>query len=108
MTTAVSRAGRYVQQLTGYRAFIPKPLPPEPPLIVDYVEVDYALAEAFVPNLRERLLHRHADAQKRQILARMRRDRLVEIGDDGGLDHQFFATAWTMPFLRRMSAASLK
>jgi Fic family protein len=26
------RAGRYVQQPTGYRAFIPAPLPPEPPV----------------------------------------------------------------------------
>jgi len=26
------RAGRYVQQATGYRAFIPAPLPPEPPV----------------------------------------------------------------------------
>ncbi|MEO1766283.1 Fic family protein [Thiobacter aerophilum] len=26
------RAGRYVRQLTGYRAFIPAPLPPNPPL----------------------------------------------------------------------------
>lgn len=26
------RAGRYVRQPTGYRAFIPNPLPPEPPL----------------------------------------------------------------------------
>ena len=27
------RAGRLVQQLTGYRAFIPAPLPPDPPLV---------------------------------------------------------------------------
>jgi Fic family protein len=27
-----NRAGRYVRQLTGYRAFIPEPLPPHPPL----------------------------------------------------------------------------
>lgn len=27
-----ARAGRYVRQLTGYRAFIPAPLPPDPPL----------------------------------------------------------------------------
>lgn len=27
-----SRAGRYVQQSTGYRAFLPEPLPPEPPI----------------------------------------------------------------------------
>ena len=27
-----TRAGRYIRQPTGYRAFIPAPLPPEPPL----------------------------------------------------------------------------
>ena len=27
-----SRAGRYVRQLTGYKAFIPAPLPPQPPV----------------------------------------------------------------------------
>jgi len=30
MKTTPSRAGRYVQQPTGYRAFIPNPLPPDP------------------------------------------------------------------------------
>jgi Fic family protein len=30
-----TRAGRYVQQPTGYRAFIPAPLPPNPPLVID-------------------------------------------------------------------------
>jgi len=30
-----SRAGRYVQQPTGYRAFIPQPLPPDPAIRVD-------------------------------------------------------------------------
>lgn len=29
------RAGRYVRQPTGYRAFVPAPLPPEPPLQLD-------------------------------------------------------------------------
>ena len=29
------RSGRYVQQLTGYKAFIPTPLPPEPALKID-------------------------------------------------------------------------
>ncbi len=28
------RAGRYLQQPAGYRAFIPEPLPPQPPLIL--------------------------------------------------------------------------
>ncbi|HAH45643.1 MAG TPA: cell filamentation protein Fic, partial [Planctomycetaceae bacterium] len=27
-----TRAGRYVSQPTGYRAFIPNPLPPDPPI----------------------------------------------------------------------------
>jgi Fic family protein len=31
----VPRAGRYVAQATGYRAFVPKPLPPEPPIQID-------------------------------------------------------------------------
>jgi Fic family protein len=35
MAAAVSRAGRYVRQPTGYRAFIPAVLPPEPALAVD-------------------------------------------------------------------------
>jgi Fic family protein len=29
------RAGRYVKQLEGYRAFIPAPLPPSPPIVYD-------------------------------------------------------------------------
>ncbi len=29
------RAGRYVQQATGYKAYLPAPLPPEPPLLYD-------------------------------------------------------------------------
>ena len=28
------RAGRYVRQITGYRAFIPAPLPPQPPILL--------------------------------------------------------------------------
>jgi len=32
--TVSARAGRYVQQPAGYRAFIPAPLPPEPPVHV--------------------------------------------------------------------------
>jgi len=30
-----TRAGRYVKQPTGYRAFIPSPLPPDPPIRLD-------------------------------------------------------------------------
>jgi Fic family protein len=55
------RAGAYVRQLTGYRAFIPKPLPPDPPLDYDsslmalLSEADQALARLdaateFLPN----------------------------------------------------------
>ncbi|HEX3692004.1 MAG TPA: Fic family protein [Solirubrobacteraceae bacterium] len=31
----ITRAGRFATQPTGYRAFIPNPLPPEPPLEID-------------------------------------------------------------------------
>ena len=31
----VGRAGRYIKQLEGYKAFIPKPLPPDPPIEID-------------------------------------------------------------------------
>jgi Fic family protein len=30
-----TRAGQYLKQVNGYRAFIPKPLPPDPPLNID-------------------------------------------------------------------------
>ena len=43
--TASSRAGRYVQQITGYRAFIPASLPPEPELRHD-AELDDLLFRA--------------------------------------------------------------
>jgi Fic family protein len=39
------RAGQYVKQLDGYRAFIPAPLPPEPPLEMDR-ELTRLLSEA--------------------------------------------------------------
>ena len=39
------RAGQYITQLEGYRAFIPAPLPPEPPLTMD-VELTRLLSEA--------------------------------------------------------------
>jgi Fic family protein len=35
MFSGFGRAGRYVQQQAGYRAFIPAPLPPDPPLAID-------------------------------------------------------------------------
>jgi len=39
------RAGRYVRQSTGYRAFIPSPLPPEPPIQISRELAD-ALSQA--------------------------------------------------------------
>ena len=40
------RSGTYVQQLTGYRAFIPKPLPPDPPISIDgQLQVQLSLAD---------------------------------------------------------------
>lgn len=40
-----TRAGRYIRQPTGYRAFIPTPLPPKPPLHID-TEMQHLLSEA--------------------------------------------------------------
>ncbi len=45
MANLVSRAGRFETQREGYRAFIPAPLPPEPPLIRD-AEFDDLLSKA--------------------------------------------------------------
>ena len=35
LSTASNRAGRFVSQSSGYRAFHPAPLPPDPPVLVD-------------------------------------------------------------------------
>ena len=35
MSSLIPRGGRYVKQLTGYRAFVPAPLPPDPPIALD-------------------------------------------------------------------------
>jgi hypothetical protein len=35
MTKASHRAGQYIRQLAGYRAFAPAPLPPDPPVQVE-------------------------------------------------------------------------
>jgi len=35
MSMDAGRAGTYIRQGGDYRAFIPKPLPPDPPLIID-------------------------------------------------------------------------
>jgi Fic family protein len=34
MNATPFRSGRYIQQPTGYRAFIPNPLPPDPPIVI--------------------------------------------------------------------------
>jgi Fic family protein len=44
-TDRVSRAGRYLRQPTGYRAFIPNALPPDPPVHIDG-EMQHLLSEA--------------------------------------------------------------
>ena len=41
-----NRAGNYVQQSTGYRAFIPAPLPPEPPISLGKGTIQRSLSEA--------------------------------------------------------------
>jgi Fic family protein len=35
MNGHISRSGHYVKQITGYRAFVPAPLPPQPPIEFD-------------------------------------------------------------------------
>ena len=40
-----TRAGRFVRQLPGYRAFVPVPLPPDPPLAID-TEMSLLLSDA--------------------------------------------------------------
>lgn len=44
--TRYGRAGRYVNQLTGYRAFIPSSLPPNPPIALDDYELMTLLSNA--------------------------------------------------------------
>lgn len=39
------QSGTYVTQAQGYRAFIPKPLPPSPPVVIDD-QLNEALARA--------------------------------------------------------------
>jgi Fic family protein len=39
------RAGQYVRQTTGYRAFLPKPLPPDPEIAID-TEMQHWLSDA--------------------------------------------------------------
>ena len=39
------RAGRYIKQLSGYKAYVPNPLPPDPPIHFD-TELQQLLSEA--------------------------------------------------------------
>jgi len=43
--TSATRAGRYVRQPSGYRAFVPEPLPPQPPVRITN-ELQHLLSEA--------------------------------------------------------------
>ncbi|MBF0359956.1 MAG: Fic family protein [Oligoflexia bacterium] len=45
MNNSTTRSGKYITQATGYKSFIPNPLPPNPPLIMDE-EMVYLLSEA--------------------------------------------------------------
>ncbi len=45
MKVSSSRSGQYVQQRTGYRAFIPNPLPPDPPVSIS-PEMQVLLSQA--------------------------------------------------------------
>ena len=61
MTDFPQRAGRYVQQSTGYKAFIPAPLPPQPEIVFDgelrtllsQADRDIARLDAIAALLRE-------------------------------------------------------
>lgn len=37
--TMLSRSGQYVRQLTGYKAFMPTPLPPDPPVQLEKLQM---------------------------------------------------------------------
>src|SRR6516165_2404142 len=45
MAQRIMRTGRYVKQATGYTAFVPAPLPPDPPIKID-TELSRLLSEA--------------------------------------------------------------
>lgn len=45
-TTGPFRAGRYIRQTSGYRAFMPEPLPPDPPVRLGEGELTGLLSEA--------------------------------------------------------------
>jgi Fic family protein len=44
-TPIASRAGQYVEQRTGYKAFVPAPLPPKPPVVLN-AELHRLLSDA--------------------------------------------------------------
>lgn len=51
MAPASTRAGRYVKQRTGYAAFIPEPLPPDPPVALDGLQAFLSRADQAVGRL---------------------------------------------------------
>lgn len=51
MAPASTRAGRYVKQRTGYAAFIPAPLPPEPPIALEGLQALLSRADQAVGRL---------------------------------------------------------
>lgn len=51
MAPASTRAGRYVKQRTGYAAFIPAPLPPEPPIALEALQALLSRADQAVGRL---------------------------------------------------------
>ena len=55
-----ARAGRYVQQSTGYHAFIPAPLPPNPP-----VQLGGKLRKLLVSKMEEHGILREFTGQSR-------------------------------------------
>ena len=66
--TSSPRAGRYVRQLTGYSAFIPAPLPPDPPrgLAEHPAQVDEVLLRRGPLGSRAALPLRHELSRCRQ------------------------------------------
>ena len=73
MTTEMKRAGHYVRQPGGYRAFLPAPLPPCPPIMMDAeLRALLAKAEQSIARLNESMR-----AAKRLVPMYMRKEALA-------------------------------
>ena len=96
------RFHRCGQQTTG-RQYADETL-----LRVNGEEIDDAFAYAFAPNLVERLGYARAGLKERKIFASMNDNERIEIGTGACLTHPSPFTRWTIPLLRKISAASLK